>query len=290
MEVITCISEMRQRVDQWRQAGQKIGLVPTMGNLHSGHTKLVDHARQSCDRIVVSIFVNPLQFGANEDYSTYPRTLDADQEKLSSKSVDVIFAPGVKELYPTGIPLSTQISIPTLSNMLCGEKRPGHFEGMLMVVTKLFNIVQPHVATFGKKDYQQLKLVEQLVCDLSLPVTIIAVDTERESDGLARSSRNSYLSESERQRASALANLLDCAASSIIDGGQDYLTALGMLRHHLDLAGFDVDYVSLRKQSDLAEARDGDTHLVLLAAAKLGNARLIDNREIEISQGLRLRR
>jgi len=288
MEVITCISEMRQRVDQWRQSGQKIGLVPTMGNLHSGHTKLVDYAKQSADRIVVSIFVNPLQFGANEDYSTYPRTLEADKEKLSAISVDVIFAPEVKELYPTGIPLKTQISIPTLSSILCGERRPGHFEGMLMVVAKLFNIVQPNVAAFGKKDYQQLKIVEQLVCDLSLPVNIIAVDTEQEPDGLARSSRNSYLSESERQRAGALANLLDCAASTIKEGEQHHLSVLGMLRHHLDLAGFDVEYVSLRRQNDLAEAQNGDAHLVLLAAVRLGNARLIDNREIEMSQSLAL--
>jgi pantoate--beta-alanine ligase len=283
MEVINCISEMRLKVDQWKKEGLKVGLVPTMGNLHRGHTKLVDQIKPYVDRIVVSIFVNPLQFGANEDYDTYPRTLEADKDTLSSKAVDAIFAPQTSELYPSGIPLKTEISITALSEMLCGEKRPGHFEGMLIVVVKLLNIVQPHFVAFGKKDYQQLKLVEQLVCDLSLPVHVIAVDTEQESDGLALSSRNSYLTDSERDRASALANLLDCAADIIKEGGQDHLSVLGMLRHHLDLAGFDVEYVSLRRRTDLNEAREGDKQLVLLAAARLGKARLIDNREIEIA-------
>jgi pantoate--beta-alanine ligase len=276
VETVHTVADLREAVAGARRAGGRIGLVPTMGNLHEGHLALVDAARERCDLLVASIFVNPMQFGPNEDLDAYPRTLDADREGLSAHGTDLVFAPPVAEVYPDGLETQTRVSVPGLSNILCGASRPGHFDGVATVVTKLFNLVQPDVAVFGRKDFQQLTLIRRMVRDLCMPVEIVGVPTSRADDGLALSSRNGYLSEDERARAPALAATLRWVAGELRAGGDPgALEVAGAER--LEAAGLRCDYLAVRRVADLQPPAPGDDDLVVLGAAFCGRTRLIDN-------------
>ena len=277
MHTLTDIAALREQVAQWRHDGERIGFVPTMGNLHGGHLTLVDAAWRRSDRVVVSIFVNPTQFAPGEDYQSYPRTWAADCEALSAHATDLVFAPAVGAIYPDGPTLRTRVEVPELNDILCGASRPGHFTGVATVVTKLLNIVQPDLAVFGLKDYQQLLVIRRLVRDLSLPVEIIGGAVAREPDGLAMSSRNAYLGSAERQRAPTLYHTL-CDLAARIEAGEsdlERLRAEGLER--LRDAGMSPDYLEIRRADDLGPARPDDRELVIPAAAYLGRARLIDN-------------
>ena len=282
MRIVHTIADLRAQVAAWRAAGERIGLVPTMGNLHRGHLDLVTRMAALADRVVVSIFVNPMQFGANEDFAGYPRTLEADCSQLAPLSTDLVFAPAVEEVYPDGLELATRVEVPGLDDILCGASRPGHFSGVATVVTKLFNMVQPDVAIFGKKDYQQLLVIQRMVRDLNLPLQVLGAETVRDSDGLALSSRNGYLSPAQRRDAPLLAATLQQAVTGIERGERDYAAIEARVAQTLNAAGFVTDYVSLRRQGDLALPQAGDRMLVLLAAARLGRARLIDNKEVRL--------
>lgn len=277
MITVTTIADVRQSVQAARNQGQRIGFVPTMGNLHAGHLALADAARANADFIVASIFVNPLQFGPNEDLDAYPRTLEADQQGLTDHGVDLLFAPNVAEVYPDGMTLQTRVSVPGLGDMLCGASRPGHFDGVATVVTKLFQIVQPDLAVFGRKDFQQLTLIRRMVRDLSMPVAILDVPTARAEDGLALSSRNHYLSAGERARAPALYRTLNQAAGQLQQGGADLKTVSKQALTSLEAAGFRPDYFEIRHRHTLQEPLTEDLELVILAAAWMGRTRLIDN-------------
>ena len=277
MLTIDTITSLREHVAEWRRNGERIAFVPTMGNLHTGHLQLVTRARELAPHTVVSIFVNPLQFGPSEDYQTYPRSFKADSAQLSAECVDVLFAPGVAEMYPEGTEAMTRVEVPALSNILCGVVRPGHFGGVATVVTKLLNIVQPDLALFGEKDYQQLLVIRRLAADLCLPVEIIGVPTVREADGLAMSSRNSYLSEEERARAPLLYQALCAVVERLRHGADDYAAMEAEAMAALRDAGFRPDYVSVRRSQDLAEPTMEDNALIVLGAAWLGKTRLIDN-------------
>jgi pantoate--beta-alanine ligase len=269
------VSEVRARVADWRKAGFSVGLVPTMGALHDGHLTLVREALKAADRAVVSIFVNPIQFGPNEDFAAYPRTEDADLAKLSTVGASLLFAPTVAEMYPQGF--STAITVSGVSEGLCGTTRPGHFSGVATVVTKLLQQVQPDVAVFGEKDYQQLQVLRRLVRDLDIPVTVLGVPTVREADGLARSSRNAYLSPAERAVAPTLYRALVDAAAAI-KGGMDVAPALAAAKAAILAAGFaSIDYLELRAADGLAPLAAVDRPARILVAARLGRTRLIDN-------------
>ena len=271
------VPAVRQVLSGWRDQGERIGLVPTMGNLHEGHLSLVKQAIELASQVVVSVFVNPMQFDRADDLAAYPRTLKQDAAKLAELNVDLLFAPSVNAVYPMGFEETTRVEVPGLSNTLCGASRPGHFRGVTTVVTKLFNIVQPDLAVFGEKDYQQLVIIRRLTADLHVPVEIIGCPIVREADGLAMSSRNSYLTEAQRARAPALHQTLQSMVESIKSGNRDYhaLEREGIRR--LNQNGFKPDYLSVRRQQDLAEAGAFDDKLVVLAAAWSGKARLIDN-------------
>lgn len=277
MNTVKTVRELRAAIARARAEGKRIGFVPTMGNLHSGHVALVEKASQRADFVVASIFVNPLQFGPNEDLAKYPRTLAADQEKLVSAGCHLLFAPTPEEMYPQGMDDQTRISVPVVSEGLCGGSRPGHFEGVATVVTKLFNMVQPDLAIFGEKDFQQLAVIRKLVRDLNLPVQIFGEPTVRADDGLALSSRNGYLSTEQRQLAPQLFATLKDMADSICGGRDDFsrLTLDGL--KHLEKAGFRPDYLEIREAGSLRPAQAGDKELVILVAAYLGTTRLIDN-------------
>lgn len=283
MDIVQAIAEVRGQVARWRGAGERVGLVPTMGNLHDGHLSLVDGIRPHVDRVLVSIFVNPLQFGEGEDFETYPRTLQSDCAQLGSRAVDSVFAPETAEVYPDGMPLQTQVSVPALADTLCGLYRPGHFTGVATVVAKLFSLTQPDVAIFGKKDYQQLAIIRRMARDLNFPVEILGHDTVREADGLAKSSRNGYLSPAERATAPLLFQTLRSVAARLREGGRDFRTLESHAHDALRAAGFRPDYVSIRRRVDLALPDEGERELVVLAAAWLGRARLIDNIEVALS-------
>lgn len=276
MESIETVASLRQRIEQWRKASERIVLVPTMGNLHDGHLKLVDEAVRVGKRIVVSIFVNPAQFSAAEDFASYPRSLDEDIRRLTEKPVDLLFTPTSAEVYPESP--HTMVTVPVLSDLLCGEFRPGHFSGVATVVAKLFNMVQPDLAVFGEKDIQQLVIIRKMVADLNFPVRIESVETVRETDGLAMSSRNRYLSATERRLAPILYQQLCEAAGEILAGFTDFGALERRQTIKLQEHGFKPDYFSVRKAADLQPARPTDHELVVLAAAWLGKARLIDNR------------
>jgi pantoate--beta-alanine ligase len=282
MESITRIHTVRERVAQWRQQKQRIAFVPTMGNLHRGHISLVAQARERADRVVVSIFVNPLQFGPNEDFGAYPRTIEHDTELLTKASADLLFHPGTFEIYPVGHERTTVVDVPELSGILCGAFRPGHFAGVATVVTKLFNIVQPDVAVFGEKDYQQLVIIQRLAADLCLPIEIVGVPTLRDHDGLALSSRNRYLTPGQRNTAPRLHEALKAAKQRIQSGERDYEAIQKNGHHALELAGFQPDYFAIRQAADLAPIREASRELVILAAARLGKARLIDNVKVTL--------
>lgn len=283
METVTSIRELRVQTAAWRDRGERLAFVPTMGNLHPGHLRLVQHARAVADRVAVSIFVNPTQFGPNEDYASYPRTLEQDRQSLRDAGADLLFAPAVEDVYAGELENATRVEVPGLSDILCGEFRPGFFSGIATVVTRLFNMVQPQVAVFGEKDYQQLVLIRRMVRDLCMPVEVQGVATEREPDGLAMSSRNGYLSVAERQQAPGLYRALCTVRDSVEGGARDYGRLEQSAMAALSAAGFRPDYVSIRRQADLAPPDNENTALVVLAAATLGTARLIDN--VKISTG-----
>ncbi len=271
---------MRAHVRRWQRNGERVAFVPTMGNLHAGHVSLIELARRHGDRFLASIFVNPMQFGPNEDFAHYPRTPDADERMLAAAGCDLMFMPDVAEIYPAGAAESTRVEIAQLSQILEGEHRPGHFEGVTTVVAKLFNIVQPHFAVFGEKDFQQLTVIRRMVADLCLPIEIIAAPTVREQDGLAMSSRNQYLTPSERQLAPRIFAALERARQRVISGDPD----LGAIEcegvETLAAAGLRSDYFSIRDARNLSPPTAGALDLVVLTAVRMGRARLIDNIQV----------
>ena len=275
MRTVNTVSELRDAVRAWRSAGQSVALVPTMGNLHAGHLTLVNEARKKADRVVVSIFVNPIQFGAGEDFDTYPRTEREDQEKLNAAGTDLLFLPAVSEVYTQDA--KTVVSVAGLSEWYCGASRPGHFNGVTTVVCKLFNMVQPDIALFGLKDFQQLTVIRTMVRDLNIPVEIIGVETVREASGLAMSSRNGYLSAEEKIVAAKLYQSLCVARDAVLAGQQSYQEIERRALLFLQESGFQPDYFSVCRASDLKKPGDDDVELVLLAAARLSKTRLIDN-------------
>ena len=281
METIETIANIRERVQAWKREGLRVGFVPTMGNLHSGHLALVDAVREHSDRSMASIFVNPTQFGPGEDYESYPRTLEADRALLEQKGTDLVFAPPVEEIYPDGEPL-TWVNVDQLDQHLCGASRPGHFRGVATVVAKLFNIVQPDLAAFGEKDYQQLAIIRRMVRDLCMPVEILGVPTMREADGLAVSSRNGYLSERERSLAPELYQHVQQARDAALAGERNYAHLCQRMSRALEERGFTVDYFEVVNADTLAPAGPDDQQLVIAAAAWLGKPRLIDNIAVEI--------
>ena len=279
MITVNAVDDLRAQIDIWRRGGN-VAFVPTMGNLHAGHLSLVKQARKIADRVVASIFVNPLQFGAGEDFENYPRTFERDSEMLIDEGTDLLFAPPVEVMYPKPQADQTRVEVPGLSELLCGACRPGHFVGVATVVCKLFNMVQPDIAVFGNKDYQQLMVIRRMVEDLAMPVAIVGVETMREADGLAMSSRNGYLGAQERALAPMLYRTLSDLAARLGDGEDDFHRLEQEAAAALDGAGFRTDYVAIRRASDLLDPAAGETELVILAAAYLGKARLIDNIEV----------
>jgi pantoate--beta-alanine ligase len=278
MKTIREISAMRDAVTGWRQDGESVALVPTMGNLHRGHMSLIALAHEHAERVVVSLFVNPAQFGPDEDFDGYPRSLDLDRRRLSRAGVDVLFAPDSAAIYPFGEASMTRVSVPELSGILCGAARPGHFDGVTSVVCRLFNLIQPNVAVFGQKDYQQLVIIRRMVADLHIPVQVIAGRTQREKDGLALSSRNQYLTDAERQRAPELHRALDRCRKLLADGARDFEGLEAKGRRAMQTAGFAPDYFVIRRAGDLGRPEAADhRRLVVMAAGTLGRARLIDN-------------
>ncbi len=282
MQTVHNIAGLRALVDQWRSRRERVAFVPTMGNLHAGHMHLVKQAAGAGDRVVVSIFVNPMQFGPSEDYAAYPRTLKADSLKLAENGVHLLFVPDMAELYPNGVEATTRVEVPGLSDILCGAERPGHFTGVATVVAKLFSAVRPHVALFGEKDYQQLLVVQRLAEDLCMPVEVMGVPTVRESDGLALSSRNGYLSLEQRAVAPLLHNVLQHARQRLVGGDHDFAAVEADCVAALGEGGYTPDYVSIRRSEDLGLPQATDTALRILAAAWLGKARLIDNLPITL--------
>lgn len=275
MQIINKIIDLHKAVDSWRSAGERIAFVPTMGNLHAGHLKLVEEAKLYSDKVVVSIFVNPTQFGIGEDFEAYPRTEAADKQKLSKIGADVLFLPSVGEMYSKDA--LTIISVKSLSTLHCGASRPGHFDGVATVVCKLFNMVKPDTAFFGQKDFQQLVVIRRMVRDLNIPIEIRSTDTVRESSGLAMSSRNGYLSTEELQIAPKLYQALCTARDEVLLGDKSYQHIEDKAIANLNEAGFVTDYFTVCKPDNLLKANKQDAKLVILAAAKLGRTRLIDN-------------
>ena len=285
MRIVASVADLRAGVAALRQRGARIGLVPTMGNLHEGHLSLIDTARaHGADAVVVSIFVNPLQFGPREDFAAYPRTPEDDHAALAGKDVALVFAPTVEEMYPGGQAATTRVEVPGLSTILCGQFRPGHFVGVATVVTKLFNMVQPDLAVFGEKDYQQVIVIRRMTRELCLPVAIVAAATVRDDDGLAMSSRNRFLSAEERARAPELQRALREGSAAVESGDLPFaaIEQRGMAR--LETAGFRPEYFAVRDALTLAEPAPDQPQLVVLAAAWLGKTRLIDNVAVERSR------
>lgn len=288
MKTVSQISELREQVKQWRQQGLTIAFVPTMGNLHAGHISLVEEAHQHADKIVASIFVNPMQFGANEDIDSYPRTMSDDQQKLTAAGTDLLFTPTPDIIYPKGLAKQSFVEVPNVSDGYCGESRPGHFRGVATVVCKLFNLVQPDVACFGLKDYQQVQVIQTMVEDLSMAITIVPVVTKREASGLALSSRNGYLTVEEKAAAPVLHQNLQWLAEKISDGykHQDSIDFIGLAkqaRKAINDAGLTTDYLHVCHAQTLQPASEDDTELVILAAAHCGKARLIDNLQVTLA-------
>lgn len=285
MQLVSTLKDLRAALAPWRRAGERIGLCPTMGNLHDGHLQLAGQLREVCERVVVSVFVNPLQFGPEEDFAAYPRTLDEDGAKLERQGVDILFAPEPREVYPHGMSNTTRVEVPGLSDIYCGASRPGHFTGVATVVSKLFNMVQPHSAIFGEKDYQQLLVIRRLVADLNFPVQVLGAPTVREGDGLAMSSRNAYLNDGERQRAPLLYKVLRETADTIRAGSRDWAVLEVRAREALRQGGLWPDYLVIRRAADLGEPDAATSELRVLAAVLLGQTRLIDNIGIGIDSG-----
>lgn len=282
MRVVSDIPQLREQRREWQLKGESIAFVPTMGNLHQGHLRLVKEAKKHADVVVVSIFVNPLQFGPDEDLDAYPRTLDDDKAALEALGVDLLFTPVASDIYPRGLEQQTFVEVPGLSYMICGASRPGHFRGVATIVSKLFNMVQPNMAFFGKKDFQQLQVIKAMVTDLSMNLQIFGVETERENDGLAMSSRNNYLSPEERQKAPVLYQRLLELSDHIELGRRDFSRLIAEQKAKLTEQGFKVDYIEIRAAETLLHPGHEDTNLVILAAAFMGKTRLIDNLQIAL--------
>ncbi|MFN7783698.1 MAG: pantoate--beta-alanine ligase [Lysobacterales bacterium] len=282
LERVESVEALRARVSEWRRAGLRVGFVPTMGNLHRGHLALIAQARTQADRVVCSIFVNPTQFGPTEDYGRYPRTLEADAAALDAAGCDLLFLPSVETMYPMGIQRTVRVEVPELSDVLCGAFRPGHFAGVATVVARLFNQVQPDIAVFGRKDFQQLAVIRHLVDDLAFPIRIEAGETVREPDGLAMSSRNQYLQPEERRRAALIYATL-CAARERLRAGEAVAAVEIWGAERLAAEGFEVDYIALRRPDRLGmPASRARGAWVALVAARLGSTRLIDNVEFNL--------
>ncbi|AZR81822.1 pantoate--beta-alanine ligase [Thiomicrospira sp. S5] len=272
------VSSLREAVMEWKRAGQRVALVPTMGNLHAGHLSLVDKARQKADRVVVSVFVNPLQFGPNEDFDRYPRTYEQDCASLREKRVDAVFAPSVEEMYPNGQEQTLVVAPSHLTTILEGATRPGHFDGVTTVVNKLFNMVQPDAAVFGQKDFQQVAVLKRMVEDLSMPVELIRAEIMRDADGLALSSRNQYLDEAQRRIAPKLFVVLQSVRMAIESENDDFRALEATATQQLLAEGFDaVDYVNIRQADSLEPVDSVGENCVIVAAARLGKTRLLDN-------------
>ena len=282
MIVVHTKHELEEQLTEWRRQNEHVALVPTMGNLHSGHVSLVDLAREHAERVVVSIFVNPMQFGEDEDFDEYPRTLERDTRRLKRPADDLIFAPDVDTMYPFGLKDATTISVPRITENFCGASRPGHFDGVTSVVARLFALVQPDVAIFGQKDYQQQLVIRHMSRDLNLPISIVTAETVREEDGLAMSSRNQYLTKEERKRAPVLYEVLSDVGDKLQAGRRDFEALENESIGKLTDAGFTIDYFSIRRAQNL-EIPDRDCdEIVVLAAACMGKARLIDNTVVTI--------
>jgi len=276
MESVVHPDELRRYVNEWRREGQRVAFVPTMGNLHAGHGNLATQARKHADRVVASIFVNPLQFGPNEDFAAYPRTPDEDRALLESLQVDLLFVPEVADMYPRGQGATAIVQVPDLDSILCGAFRPGHFTGVATIVTKLLNLVQPDVAFFGEKDFQQLMIIRRAVTDLCMPIEIVGVPTMREKDGLAMSSRNRYLTKEQRALAPRIYKELDKARRAIESGERNFAAVENTGFAALKEAGFTPDYFSVHDAATLGAPTTG-AEVVILTAARTGRARLIDN-------------
>jgi len=281
METVTTIETVRERVRAWHREGLRVAFVPTMGNLHAGHVSLIEAARRYGDRFVSSIFVNPMQFGPNEDFAHYPRTPTADERMLAEAGCSLMFMPNVAEIYPNGSERATRVEVPGLSRVLCGEFRPGHFEGVTTIVATLFNIVQPDVAVFGEKDFQQLTVIRRMVADLCIPVQIIGAPTVRDADGLAMSSRNQYLTTEQRRIAPRIYEILTATAKQLQGGDNEFASLERAGSQALETAGLKPDYFAIRQAVDLSAPRSDTGHLVVLTAARLGKARLIDNVQVK---------
>ena len=282
MLIIETLPLLRQQIRRLRMEGKRVALVPTMGNLHDGHMKLVDEAKARADVVVVSIFVNPMQFDRPEDLARYPRTLQEDCEKLNKRKVDLVFAPSVKEIYPNGTETHTYVDVPGLSTMLEGASRPGHFRGVSTIVSKLFNLVQPDIACFGEKDFQQLALIRKMVADMGFDIEIVGVPIMRAKDGLALSSRNGYLTAEQRKIAPGLYKVLSSIADKLQAGERDLDEIITIAGQELNEKGFRADDIQIRDADTMLEVSENSKRAVILVAAWLGDARLIDNKIVEL--------
>ena len=283
MLIIETLPLLRQQIRRLRMEGKRVALVPTMGNLHDGHMKLVDEAKARADVVVVSIFVNPMQFDRPEDLARYPRTLQEDCEKLNKRNVDLVFAPSVKEIYPNGTETHTYVDVPGLSTMLEGASRPGHFRGVSTIVSKLFNLVQPDIACFGEKDFQQLALIRKMVADMGFDIEIVGVPIMRAKDGLALRSRNGYLTAEQRKIAHGLYKVLSSIADKLQAGERDLDEIITIAGQELNEKGFRADDIQIRDADTLLEVSETSKRAVILVAAWLGDARLIDNKMVELA-------
>ena len=283
MLIIETLPLLRQQIRRLRMEGKRVALVPTMGNLHDGHMKLVDEAKTQADVVVVSIFVNPMQFDRPEDLARYPRTLQEDCEKLNKRKVDLVFAPSVKDIYPNGTETHTYVDVPGLSTMLEGASRPGHFRGVSTIVSKLFNLVQPDIACFGEKDFQQLALIRKMVADMGFDIEIVGVPIMRAKDGLALSSRNGYLTAEQRKIAPGLYKVLSSIADKLQAGERDLDEIVAIAGQELNEKGFRADDIQIRDADTLLEVSENSKRVVILVAAWLGDARLIDNKIVELA-------
>ena len=283
MLIIETLPLLRQHIRRLRQEGKRIALVPTMGNLHDGHMKLVDAAKASADVVVASIFVNPMQFDRPDDLARYPRTLQDDCEKLNKRKVDLVFAPAAAEIYPHGIEIQTYVDVPGLSTMLEGASRPGHFRGVSTIVSKLFNLVQPDVACFGEKDFQQLALIRKMVADMGYDIEIIGVPIMRAKDGLALSSRNGYLSAEQRKIAPGLHKVMNSVAEKLAAGERNLDEVIAIAAQELNEKGFRADDIQIRDADTLFDLTETSKRAVILMAAWLGEARLIDNQIVALA-------
>lgn len=281
MIVVDSIASLRALTGDWKRSGQTVGFVPTMGNLHDGHLKLVKRAKSHNDKVIVSIFVNPMQFGANEDLDAYPRTIEEDKAKLIADGADAVFLPSVSDMYPAGLDVQTYVEVPGISDVLCGASRPGHFRGVATVVSKLFNMAQPDDAFFGEKDYQQLQVIRTMVRDLSMAVTVHGVPTEREASGLAMSSRNGYLSAQEKATASLIYKAMQQMQTDIEQGNTDFVAIEKNAIAELEQHGFKNDYVRIVNAQTFMPARADDSHIVIVVALFMGKTRLIDNLQLK---------